>query len=228
MGWILLAFLAVGWALLAWQIRGGFYAIAFAIPFGGWAAVRARQVWKAGTARAGVFLFLAAAASSAPAAWSAVGAPIMAYTVPANVMANYEIRGDAAEDCQDPDAYTSLRDVPTGVMFNNFMLGPGVLQWTKHSALAAPYHRDSEGLMTVINAMRSDADGAKAIAMQTVADYVLVCAALPEMEFYPRKPVAGVDGKATLASLLVAGTPPQWLEPVPLANTPIRLYRIVR
>jgi hypothetical protein len=143
-------------------------------------------------------------------------------------MADYKMRGAAAEDCTDPDAYVSLRNVAPGVMFNNFMLGPGVLQWTEHSAIAAPYHRDAVGLMTMINAMRSDVSAAEAIIMQTMADYVLACAALPEMEFYPEHPSGSAKPATTLASLLVKETPPEWLEPVPLEGTPIKLYRIVR
>jgi hypothetical protein len=228
LGWIFLAFLLIGWALLAWQIRGGFFAAAFAIPFGAWAAARARQAWKAGTARTGVLVFVAAAMSSAPAAWSAVSEPLWKRTLPAGVFADYETRGDAAEDCTDPDAYAELRSIAPGVMFNNFMLGPGVLQWTQHSAIAAPYHRDADGLMTMITAMRSDADTAKTIIMRTASDYVLACSALPEMEFYSKHPRGSATLETTLASLLSAGTPPDWLEPMPLEHTPIKLYRIAR
>jgi hypothetical protein len=227
-GWVLLGFLLAGWALLAWQIRGGFFAVAFAIPFGAWATARARQAWKIGSARSGILVFLAAAASSAPAAWSAVGEQIRVRTIPAEALHDFKARAASADDCTAPQAYAALRSIDPGVMFNNFMLGHGVLQWTSHSVIAAPYHRDADGLMKMITAMRSNSDAAKPIVMGTAADYVLVCGALPEVRFSISHPKGDASSQSTLATLLVDGTAPDWLTPIPLADTPLRLYRIVR
>ncbi len=227
-GWILLGFLVAGWAILVWQIRGAFFAAAFAIPFGAWAAVRARQVWKSRTAPMGVLLFAIAAMASASAAWSAVGEQLKARTLSPATLANYETRKASSKACVRPEAFASLSTLPRGVLLNEFILGPNILQRTPHAAISAPYHRNSDGLMTMITAMRSSADAAKPVVMQTSADYVLVCAALPETQFYAKHPAGDATADTTLANLLANGTPPDWLAPEPLANTPLKLYRIIR
>jgi hypothetical protein len=226
-GWILLGFLLAGCVVMAWQVRGAFFAAAFAIPFGAWGAVRARQAWKSGTARAGLIVFAVAAFASASAAWSAVGEQMKTRSLSPGALADYELRKDSGETCAAPEAFESLAGIAPSVMLNDFMLGPGILQYTRHSAVAAPYHRNADGLMTMITAMRSSGEAAKLIVMQTTATYVVVCAALPETGFYAEHPVDGAAG-GTLSTLLAAGTPPDWLEPVPLADTPLLLYRIVR
>ncbi len=227
-GWILLAFLIAGWAILVWQVRGSFFASALAIPFGAWAAVRARQVWKNGAVKMGVLVFAVAAVASASAMWSAAGAQLKARIFSSAALVDYEGRKASAEVCTAPDAYVSLAAVPNGVIINDFMLGPSILQRTSHAVMAAPYHRNGEGLITMITAMRSSADAAKPIVMQTVADYVVVCAALPETQFYAKNPAGEATGDTTLSSLLANETPPEWLTRVPLEGSPLLLYRVIR
>ncbi|RYG36277.1 MAG: hypothetical protein EON93_05320 [Burkholderiales bacterium] len=227
-GWIVLGFLVAGWAILVWQVRGAFFASAFAIPFGAWAAVRARQVWKSGTGKMGVLLFAVAAMASTSAMWSAAGAQLKARTFSNATLVDYEGRKASAEHCTASDAYASLATVPLGVMVNEFMLGPSILQRTPHAVMAAPYHRNSEGLITMITAMRSSADAAKPIVMATSADYVVVCAALPETQFYAGHPAGDATAETTLSSLLASGTPPEWLKAEPLENSPLKLYRVIR
>ena len=227
-GWILLAFFVAGWAILVWQVRGSFFATAFAIPFGAWGAVRARQVWQSGRVPAGVLLFAVAAMTSASAMWSAAGEQLKPRVFSSATLVDYKDRKASSEACVAPEAYASLAVIAPGVMLNDFMLGPSILQRTPHAAMAAPYHRNGEGLMTMITAMRSSADAAKPIVTQSSADYVIVCAALPETEFYAKHPAGEVAANATLSSLLADGTPPGWLEAEPLENTPLKLYRVVR
>jgi hypothetical protein len=227
-GWVVLGFLLAGWAILAWQVRGAFFASAFAIPFGAWAAVRARQVWKAGEAPMGVLLFALAAMTSASAVWSAAGEQVKARTLPSGILVDYEMRKASSRSCVAPEAYVSLANLPARVMFNEFILGPNILQRTQHAAIAAPYHRNADGLMTMITAMRSSPETAKPIVMATPADYVVVCAALPETQFYKKHPAPGATAETTLSSLLAVGTPPDWLAPMPLADTPLKLYRVIR
>ncbi len=227
-GWIAFAFLAVGWALFVWQIRGAFYAVAFAIPFGAWGIARARQAWKSGGMRAGILLFAAAGITAAPAAWSAVSEPIANRLTPAIKLQVYEDRKLKSEACEAPPTFAPLQQLPPAVLFNNFMLGPSVLQRTNHSVIAAPYHRNAEGLMSVITAMRSREEAAKAIVLGSPADYVVVCSGLPEVSFYIDHPADGSAPGETLASRLAKGDHPAWLQPVLLADTPLRLYRIVR
>jgi hypothetical protein len=80
----------------------------------------------------------------------------------------------------------------------------------------------------VINALRASPDAAKSAILASPADYVLVCPALPETNFYANHPADGAAPTDTLAARLKVDAPPDWLKRVPLSGTPLQLYRIER
>jgi hypothetical protein len=91
--------------------------------------------------------------------------------------------------------------------------GPPILYFTTHRVLAAPY--GNEGIVAVhelLNATRDD----RALALMTdrQVDLVLLCPAR-EGGFFHR---TGDSGEPTLYGRLLDGTPPPWLEPVPLPD----------
>ncbi len=227
-GWIVLAFLLCGWAVLCWQIRGATFATAFAIPFGAWAVAKARRDYRSKASAVRALAFVGVAAGSAAAAWASAGEALQARFTPQAVMAGYESRTTAAQSCFTPEAYRSLATVRSGVILNQFALGAGVLVWTDHSVLAGPYHRDISGTMTAISALRSSPDAARAIVTGSVADYVAICPAAPETQFYAVHAADGVSPGDTLSAMLGRGEHPFWLEPVGLSSSPLRLYRVLR
>lgn len=227
-GWIPLAFLFVSIVIMAWQIRGAAFATAFAVPFGAWAVAVARRDYRARASAMRALAFAGIAAGSAAAAWASAGSALQSSITPRAAIADLAIREAGSKSCATPEALRTLRAVPTGVMLNQFVFGAGVLVWTDHSVLAAPYHRDVEGTMTVIAAMRASADRAREIAVKSAADYVLVCPATPETAFYARKAAEGVAPEQTLSAMLGRGEAPDWLEPVDIGASPLRVYRIVR
>ena len=227
-GWAPLAFLAVSVAIMVWQIRGATFATAFAVPFGAWAVAMARRNYRAHASAIRALAFAGIAAGSTAAAWASAGDALQSSIIPRATMANYADRSASSKSCATPEAFRTLRAVPEGIMLNQFALGAGVLAWTDHSVLAAPYHRDVEGTMTVINAMRASSDQARDIAVQSVADYVLVCPATPETGFYARNAAEGVAPDQTLSAMLGRGDVPDWLEPVDIGQSALRVYRIRR
>ncbi|MBI1361985.1 MAG: hypothetical protein GC155_17045 [Alphaproteobacteria bacterium] len=227
-GWIAAGFLVAALGLTIWEIRGAYFATAFAIPFGGWAAARARSAWQASPSPKGLAIFALVAAGSAAAVWASLGQQVQAHATPSSTLTGYKAREASSRDCMKPEAFAPLQSMEHATFLNNFMLGPGVLQWTGLSVIAGPYHRDATGTMTMINALRSDTEAARPIIQRALAGYVLVCPALPEMAFYARHPANGAAPQDTLAARLNANAPPDWLTRVPLEGTPLRLYRIQR
>lgn len=227
-GWVVLAFLLCSWAVLCWQIRGATFATAFALPFGAWAVALARRDYRRKASAVRALVFAGVAAGSAAAAWASAGEALQARITPHEVMTSYEGRSASAKACVTPEAYRSLAGVQRGVMLNQFALGAGVLVWTEHSVLAGPYHRDIAGTMTSIRALRSSPEAARAVVTASAADYVLVCPAAPETAFYAAHAADGVASEATLSAMLGRGDHPDWLEPVALGESPLRLYRIRR
>ena len=228
-GWIVLAFLLSAWAVLAWQIRGAAFATAFAIPFGAWAVAKARRDYRSKASTLRLLAFAGIAATSAAAAWASAGEALQGSLTPRPTLANYETRVTGLKPCVKPEAFKPLAAAPKGVLLNQFALGASVLVWTDHSVLAAPYHRDVAGMMTMINAFRSTPDVARKIVFESAADYVLVCSALPETGFYARNPAdPRTMPEGTLSAQLGRGVYPDWLAPVELGDTSLRLYRVVR
>ena len=227
-GWIVLAFLLVGWAVLVWQIRGSTFASAFAIPFGAWAVAKTRRDYRNKASAIRALTFAGVAASSAAAAWASAGEALQTRLTPPAMLASYEARLSGAESCDTPEAFKALRAVRPGVMLNQFSLGADVLVWTDHKILAAPYHRNILSTMTMMNALRSAPDEARSIIVESPADYVLICPAAPETAFYAGHPARGVARDATLSAKLAKGEHPGWLKTVPLENSPLKLYRVVR
>jgi hypothetical protein len=227
-GWILLAFLVISIVVMFWQIRGSAFATAFAVPFGAWAVVIARRVYRARASAIHALAFAGVAAGSAAAAWASAGDALQSTLVSRQTLAGYEVRVGDSKACTTPEAFRTLRAAPTGNILNQFALGSGALVWTEHSVLAAPYHRNTEGTMTVIQAMRSGAEQARETVLASAADYVLICPATPETAFYARNAAAGVASDQTLSAMLGRGEVPDWLTPVDIGASPLRLYRVVR
>jgi hypothetical protein len=227
-GWIVLAFLLSGWAVLSWQIRGATFATAFAIPFGAWAVAKARRDYRSKASAVRAVAFAGIAASSAAAAWASAGEALQARFTPKAVLASYETRLMSAKSCFTPEAFRSLANARRGVMLNQFSLGAGILVWTDHGVLAGPYHRDISGTMTVIEALRSAPEAARGIITGSVANYVVICPAAPETRFYARRAASGVAPEATLSAMLGEGHHPDWLQPIDLADSPLKLYRVIR
>lgn len=228
-GWIVFAFLLSAWAVLAWQIRGSAFATAFAIPFGAWAVAKARRDYRSKASTLRLLAFAGVAATSAAAAWASAGEALQNGLTPKRTLANYEARTADSKSCFAPGAFKPLVSAPKGVMLNQFALGANVLVWTEHSVLAAPYHRDVEGTMTMINALRSTPEAAREIVAGSAADYVLVCPSLPETGFYAHNPAdPRTMPEGTLSAQLGKGVYPDWLSPVELSDTPLKLYRVIR
>lgn len=227
-GWILLAFLAISVAVMFWQIRGAAFATAFAVPFGAWAVVAARRGYRARTSAIRALAFAGVAAGSAAAAWASAGNALQSSLLSRQTLANYEVRVGDSKTCISPEALRTLRAAPRGIILNQFALGAGVLVSTDHSVLAAPYHRDVEGTMTVIQALRADPEQARDTVLESVADYILVCPATPETAFYARNAAEGVAPDETLSAMLGRGETPEWLAPVDIGASPLRLFRVLR
>ncbi len=227
-GWIVLAFLVVGWAVLVWQIRGSAFATAFAIPFAAWLVVIARRDYRLKATALRAAAFGVAALTASAAAWAGAGEALQSRLTSADVLDDYETRVADAKVCARPAALRSLRAAPTGIMLNQFTLGAGILVWTDHGVLAGPYHRDVDGTMTMIEALRASSDRAREIVWASAADYVVVCSAAPETSFYARNAAGGVAPEQTLSSVLGRGEHPDWLQPVDIGQSPLSLYRVIR
>jgi hypothetical protein len=128
---------------------------------------------------------------------------------------------DKAGDCVHRMEVEKLRALPTGEIAAPLDITPAILVHTPHRAIASGHHRNVTGMRDVVRLfMLPTAQGAEIIAARHV-DYVVVCPGAPESIRYAYR------GPRGLSAMLAAGTPPQWLEPVPVPGLrALRVWRV--
>ena len=123
--------------------------------------------------------------------------------------------------CFATASYAPLRNLEPGLIAADISFGPYLLALTPHSALAAPYHRLSSGIVTAHRLLAAPPGEARDIALDAKVNYVAVCG--------PRPPDGLLEParSQSLWARLQAGTAPDWLQPVE-AGPAFAVYRVVR
>jgi hypothetical protein len=208
--------LAAAVLIMMWKIRGGPMAAALAVLPWSWVIAHLRQAIGGGRplrrALATIIALLGpmlvtvglSAASTAPAADRSTGERCRLDRPVAAAIAASPAEGGGP-----------------GLVAAPIDFGPALLLFTPHAVLAAPYHRNTEGLLTAHDLFSAtDAGEAERLAAARGITHVLVCGGAPEMRLY--------DADRSLMHALVrTDRPPAWLEPVPLPpGTGLRLFRV--
>jgi hypothetical protein len=130
----------------------------------------------------------------------------------------------AADHCFQTFPYRDLaKAAPPGLVLSEIDLGPFILAHTEDSALAAPYHRMSWGMVKARDALSADADmdrGAEAKTRALGVAYVLECRAHGN-----HTDRVGMS-PASLQKRLDQGRPPTWLERLNPVGAPLEVYRV--
>jgi hypothetical protein len=146
----------------------------------------------------------------APATAAALCIMAPAYALPlsfSNTDERVQTAVDKAGHCTLRSEVEKLRALPTGEIAAPLDITPAILAHTEHRAIASGHHRNIAGMRDVIRLfLLPTAQGAEIIAARHV-DYVAMCPGAPESIRYARR------GPHGLSAMLVAGTPPRWLEP---------------
>jgi hypothetical protein len=206
---VVCGFVAIGLATSIWQVRALSSAAAVATFGGGWIVARSIG-WAARRpeALAKVIPF-ALALPFCSVFWAAI--------TPSQAQSD-AVAG--RETCRAPATIGALGALPTSVLMAPIDMGSDILVDTRHSVLAAPYHRNNRGNRELVDAMMAAPDAARKIIVDSGASYVVFCPAMPELEIYA---AASPDG---LAASLLAGKSPDWLAAEPIAGSPYRIYKV--
>ena len=121
------------------------------------------------------------------------------------------------QDCASVSAMALLNGQPTGAVAGFVDQGPAILAYTRHAAIAGPYHRNQAGILDTYDIFAGA--NAQAILKRRDIDYLMTCRAAPDWDFYRQR--------GGLVTQLAAGQVPHWL--TPLGNRgDAELYRIKR
>lgn len=123
--------------------------------------------------------------------------------------------------CFAPAGYDTLRGLPTGLVLSTVDPGAHILAYTPHSALAAPYHRDSYGIRVALLAFEAAPEEARTLIVGAHARYLVLCTTSPEtQEIVARSP----NG---LGAQILAGQLPPWLEAIRSDASPVKVFEVV-
>ncbi|TNC10477.1 hypothetical protein FF100_22700 [Methylobacterium terricola] len=210
----------LGTALGATQFRGLYVAGAFVPLVAGPVldrAVALLRLPEAGPRRRLAMLALSLALCGK--LWILLASVPQAFSGPAGSGAAFEAEHAAWRDCSERRAIAALDALPPGLILAEIDLGPDLLLHSHHSVVAAPYHRALPGLAAALEAFRDEAATA-AVARRVGADYIVACV--------PPAKAGEAPGPAPSTGLRFGRGegPPPGLEPVPVRETPLRVWRV--
>jgi len=226
--WLMGALLAMGIAAGATAVRMSGYAEWFAAPLAAAAVLIPAQRYATG----GVVAVLLAAAVGTPSIAAGLASQadkLVVLKKSAKAAKSAAGKASAAprpppptDHCFETGAYkTFAAATPPGLVLSEVDLGPFILAHTDNSALAAPYHRMSWGILKAHSLFAAPADGgAEALARQAGVAYVLEC------RFHLHHGDRSGLTKDSLQKRLDAGTPPSWLQPLSPPSAPLQAYRV--
>ena len=123
--------------------------------------------------------------------------------------------------CLLPAAFADLRALPPERILTPVDLGAHMLLETQHSVVAAPYHRNGQGVWDTYRVLNGPPEEARTILAARGIGLIVTCPAMYEM-----RGLASSDAQS-LVRQLDAGTVPDWLIDQSLAGAPLRIYGVI-
>lgn len=190
----------------------------FALPGSAWLGLRAWARARTIASTLPRILASAMAALTLPLLGSMAVAALLTPLAPALRDEERRAAAEKAEanpykaNCLDPAAIADLNHLPATTLLTPIDLGAPLVFWTRHSLVATPHHRNKEAMADTIRAFAGDPSKAEALVRRQQATLIVFCRTANDFTKYR---LARKDG---LAAQLYAGTPPAWLETVPVGS----------
>ncbi|RYY24958.1 MAG: hypothetical protein EOP62_14990 [Sphingomonadales bacterium] len=127
-----------------------------------------------------------------------------------------------AQSCNQAHEIADLAALPTSTLFAPVDVSPHLLAWTRHSAIGAGYHRNSESMHRVLSTFLATPAAAHKAVLASHADYVVGCPGTNEMELYKAMSPNGFWAR------LERGERFDWLQPVAIPGSPVLAWKVIR
>ena len=217
--WVFAGFLLVSILVMLVQVRGSRLATPLAVPACAWLIVETRRFYLArpDVARAGL-LVLSWLASSGIAI--AVAGRVVLAAMPGAPAPPADAMRATRLDCLAPEAFATLATMPAQRVMTPIDLGAHMLLHTPHEVVAAPYHRNQQGVRDTFAFFNEPVATARDGLAARGVTLVVVCRGMPE--------VRGLRSAApnSFALLLAEDELPAWLEPRELAGSALEAYAV--
>ncbi|NGP16960.1 hypothetical protein [Devosia aurantiaca] len=215
---VVLTFIITTAVIMLAQIRGARLAVLTVTPAAAWLILQARMVY---LKKPRLVPALGLVSS-----WLAFAGIVISFAVAGVLQLFPEGRAQTVETalasklpCLASDSFADLRGLPPARIMSPIDLGAHILLETPHEVVAAPYHRNEDGVLDAFRFLSRPSAEAHEIARKRGLSLFVTCNAMPEMQ------AIGLREPDTVLSLLAAGTPPPWLEDVSLGG-PLKIYAI--
>lgn len=220
---VLLALISAAWAISLVQVRGvTFPQMLSILPLSALIAELYAVSRRRPDSNAAALPFAIMTLASVPSFWFAAAFIVTEMTGDAKAEATIAASKRASQ-CVSEANLDSLNRVPRGMIAAPSNMGSPILRFTRHSVLAAPYHRDPDGMLDMIRAGMASPDKAEVILGDAGTDYVVFCPGDGELADLARRAPGG------FADALLKGHPPAFLADVTPAGAPdLKIYRMVR
>jgi len=146
-----------------------------------------------------------------------VGAALLATPLGASTAA---ASTQQTEACFMPQAFAPLAALPKARVMSLIDLGSHVLLHTGDSVVAAPYHRDQQGLLDAFHFFDGPIEAGRDILARRGVSLVVVCRGMPELT---SPPSAAPD---SFVRLFAADKLPGWLQEVSAPGAALTIYRV--
>lgn len=219
--WLVYAlFLAVAFVVMLVQIRAGRFASILAVPGGALAIVWLRERYLETQKLQAAFALVGGWLAFSGFAILLVVIGLVSLLPGAPAPSGGDTAGRAA--CLLPDAFADLAALPPERVMTPIDLGAHVLAFTPHEVVAAPYHRNQQGVRDALRFFNEPIDKARIILDIRGIGLVVTCPAMPEMLDRPDAP------PDSFIKLYAAGRLPNWLVPHTLPGSPLQVYSVRR
>jgi hypothetical protein len=138
---------------------------------------------------------------------------------PLEVRPSEKEQGKKADSCISEASLAPLRALPEGLVLAPIDLGPFVLLYTRHSVIAAPYHRNNHGNRLMIDSLMAAPEAAREKLRAAGVRYIALCDATNKEERLNKMAPQG------LAAAIAHETPLDWLRPLKL-ETPLSVFEV--
>lgn len=217
--WVaLLVFLLAAAVIMLTQVRGARLAVMPAMPAAAWLIVAARQRYLASPRLANI--------AGLALSWLAFSGLVLALLVtsvvnlaPGRARQVSEARA-SKEPCLVPAAFADLAALPPERIMSPIDLGAHILLYTPHEVVAAPYHRNQQGVRDAFRFFNDPIADARAILDARGIGLVVLCPAMAELRGLPSR------AEDSFANLYAAGTLPAWLHDVSVPGSALRVYAV--
>ena len=215
----LLVFLVCTALVMLVQVRGARLAIMPAMPAAAWFIVAARQRYLARPRLVPILGLVLGWLAFAGVVLSLLVTGVV-NLVPGRPQQMIEARA-SKQPCLLPDAFTDLAALPPERVMTPIDLGAHLMLYTPHEVVAAPYHRNQQGVRDTYRFINDPIADARAILDARGIGLVVLCPAMAELKGLPSR------APDSFANLYTAGKLPAWLQDVSLPGSPLQVFAVL-